>query len=79
MRGPYETPTETCPYCGEECEAEFVDIGVGMQQVTPYECHKCHAYQAGPYDKPEYHQDFDDTLACRMGHQTTNRPRRNRA
>lgn len=34
-----------CPQCGGECEAEFVDIGVGMQQVTPYGCVDCEWYE----------------------------------
>lgn len=42
----------TCPYCGfAECEAEFVHNGVGMQQVTPYYCGGCGAYEIGPYDR----------------------------
>lgn len=45
-------PTEPCPYCGTICRADFVDIGVGMQQCGPYHCDKCHASQIGPYDKP---------------------------
>lgn len=49
MRGAYETPDEDCPYCGNPCEADFVDIGVGMQQVSPYRC-ECGAVEAGPYD-----------------------------
>jgi hypothetical protein len=44
-------PKEKCPYCGEECFANFVDIGVGMQQVSPFTCDSCHAIQIGPYDK----------------------------
>jgi MinD superfamily P-loop ATPase len=44
-------PTQNCPYCGQECSAEFVDIGVGMQQVTPFACEGCHAVQIGPYDE----------------------------
>ena len=27
-----------CPVCREPVEAEFVDIGVGMERVTPYAC-----------------------------------------
>lgn len=30
-----------CPICGEPAEAEFVDIGVGEQQVTPWYCAPC--------------------------------------
>lgn len=50
MRFPYETPSEECPYCGANCTAEFVDIGVGMQQAGPYVCDECHAIEAGPFD-----------------------------
>jgi hypothetical protein len=44
-------PTEDCPYCGSVCRADFVDIGVGMQQCGPYHCENCQASQIGPYDK----------------------------
>jgi hypothetical protein len=41
-----------CPYCRcTRCEAEFVDIGVGYQQVSPYVCPECCAVEVGPYDK----------------------------
>jgi len=42
-----------CPYCGTEAEAEFVDIGVGMQQCTPYGCPNCQALEIGPHDEPK--------------------------
>jgi len=29
---------EKCPKCGGEMEAEFVDIGIGWQQVTESMC-----------------------------------------
>ena len=60
MGSAYETPTEKCPYCGTECHAEWTDVGVGMVQTGPYVCHECEAYQAGPYDKPEEHQNYDE-------------------
>lgn len=44
-------PTENCPYCGTVCRADFVDIGVGMQQCGPYHCDKCYASEIGPYDE----------------------------
>jgi hypothetical protein len=44
--------TRTCPYCDKETYADFVDIGVGMQQVSPFTC-ECGAVQIGPYDKPD--------------------------
>lgn len=45
-------PTEKCPYCGAFCDADFVDIGVGMQQCGPYHCDNCLASEIGPYDEP---------------------------
>jgi len=44
-------PTEPCPYCSTICRADFVDIGVGMQQCGPYHCGNCGASEIGPYDK----------------------------
>lgn len=41
-----------CPYCGAECEADWVDIGVGYRQSGPYYCQRCGASEIGPYDKP---------------------------
>lgn len=37
-----------CPACGGTLYCEYVDIGVGMQQVTPYECGDCGWQQPGP-------------------------------
>jgi hypothetical protein len=44
-------PFAACPYCGEDCEADFVDVEVGMVQVSPYAC-ACGAVQIGPHDEP---------------------------
>lgn len=30
-----------CPVCGGPATAEYVDIGVGEQRVSPYSCHTC--------------------------------------
>jgi sarcosine oxidase delta subunit len=39
-----------CPFCDStRVDAEFVDVGVGMQQVTPYQCGDCLAQQFNPY------------------------------
>ena len=27
-----------CPECGKECEADFVDNGIGMQRCGPWVC-----------------------------------------
>lgn len=41
-----------CPYCSSpHTDAEFVDIGVGVQQVTPYHCFACDAREF--YDTDE--------------------------
>lgn len=42
-RGAYEIPQVDCGCCGAEAHAEFVDIGVGLQQVSPYHCSMCGA------------------------------------
>lgn len=44
-------PIVPCPYCELPCRADFVDIGVGMQQCGPYHCEHCGASEIGPFDK----------------------------
>ena len=44
-----------CPQCGEKAEADFVDIGVGEQQVSPYYCPNCGWCQQIP--------EYDDLIA----------------
>ncbi|MBH0331465.1 hypothetical protein ABH14_16955 [Brevibacillus brevis] len=46
--GAYDTPSQDCPYCGASCEADWVDVGVGMVQCGPYHCYSCHASEIGP-------------------------------
>ncbi len=46
-------PVCPCPWCGSPCEADFVDIGVGMMQCGPYHCHDCGASECGPNDDLE--------------------------
>lgn len=43
----YEEP---CPYCGAMCEADWVDVGVGLVQAGPFHCDACYATEAGSYD-----------------------------
>ncbi len=38
-----------CRWCKHKTYAEFVDVGVGFQQVTGGECYNCGAYEMGPY------------------------------
>lgn len=41
----------TCPYCGNtECDADWVDVGIGYVQCMPYYCDACGACEMGPYD-----------------------------
>lgn len=47
-------PKERCPYCMAMCCADFVDIGVGMQQCGPYHCEACGASEIGAFD------DYDE-------------------
>lgn len=50
MASAYDTPSKPCPYCRTECEADWVDVGVGMVQCGPYYCDDCGASQIGPHD-----------------------------
>jgi hypothetical protein len=48
----YSTYTETCPWCKTEgCEADWVDIGIGLQQCGPFVCPNCEATSIGAFDK----------------------------
>ena len=38
-----------CRWCGAETDAEFVDVGVGMVQVSGAICWECNAYEMGLY------------------------------
>ena len=44
-----------CDICGGELYAEFVDIGVGLQQVTPEDCGNGCQNELENYDR--YEQD----------------------
>jgi hypothetical protein len=43
-------PVESCPYCEAECQADWVDIGVGYTQAGPFHCTACGASQIGGFD-----------------------------
>lgn len=48
-----------CPHCGHECEADFVDIGVGEQRVGLYHCAVCLWVEEDPEaDDPDTGLDF---------------------
>jgi len=42
-----------CPYCGSECEAEWVDLGVDLVQAGPYHCPACRAVQIEAFAEEE--------------------------
>jgi hypothetical protein len=43
----------TCPYCGyDQCQADWVDVGVGLVQCSPFYCDECGACEIGAYDQP---------------------------
>lgn len=48
-----------CPMCGAKCEAEFVDIGVGEQRVTPWGCLSCHWTEPALEDFNTEYDEFD--------------------
>jgi hypothetical protein len=40
-----------CPYCGStQIDAEYVDIGVGQQRITPFYCYDCAAAEIASYE-----------------------------
>jgi len=47
---PYSKPKAECPYCSSICEADFVDIGVGNVQCSPYYCLNCGASEISYLD-----------------------------
>lgn len=50
-RGPYSEPVAICPYCSYPgCEADYVDVGVGLIQCGPYFCPQCEASEASSLD-----------------------------
>lgn len=58
--GAYDTPSEKCPYCGAECEADWVDVGIGMVQCGPYHCWECGASEIGPELQDWYEGERDE-------------------
>jgi len=48
--GPYHRPKAICPYCEAHCEADWVDVGVGLVQCGPFYCLNCKASEASYRD-----------------------------
>lgn len=45
--------SQHCPYCGNNCEAEWEGYGSCYIQVSPYICDTCGAQEIGRYDNNE--------------------------
>jgi hypothetical protein len=61
-----------CGWCGsKDTDAEFVDNGVGMQQVSAATCGNCGATQVGPYDEGEIDPE-DKKRGWHAGHESSN-------
>ena len=53
----------TCPYCqNDQCQADWVDVGIGLQQCAPFYCDNCGACEIGGYDKPTELTDQEKKL-----------------
>jgi hypothetical protein len=46
-----------CPYCGSECEAEWVDIGIDIVQAGPFCCPCCEASEIGGFAEDETYSE----------------------
>jgi C4-type Zn-finger protein len=65
-----------CPYCGETCYAEWVDIGIGDGvQVTPYECEECGARQITPFVNDHEANDKEREIGWFKGAEYTSYPK----
>lgn len=61
-RSAYSTPKAICPYCScGDCEADYVDVGVGMIQCGPYFCPECQASEASYLDDRELNDREEET------------------
>jgi hypothetical protein len=58
----YDEPTMKCPYCGAECECDWVDVGVGSVQCGPYHCENCGSTEIGPEMKIKYDSNSCKTI-----------------
>jgi hypothetical protein len=65
--GAYDTPSDTCPYCGASMEADWVDVGVGMVQCGPYHCYACGASEIGPELSDWYYKDREGNVILLPG------------
>jgi len=59
--GGYGIYTAYCPYCETECDADWVDVGIGMVQCGPFYCGNCNASEASYLDKRELTEKEKET------------------
>jgi hypothetical protein len=65
----YDTYTCPCPYCHHPgCEADWVDVGVGLRQCGPFVCPECGASEVGPYDENQLSDEEKRTGWFKPGH-----------
>lgn len=58
----YSEPKAICPYCGDaNCEADWVDVGIGSVQCGPYHCMSCMASEISYLDKRDLTEKEKDT------------------
>lgn len=55
-------PDEPCPYCGEMCQADWCDVGVGWVQCGPFHCMDCMASEIGQYDSPRVLSEAEEVM-----------------
>lgn len=55
--GSYDMHRKECPYCKEQTEADWVDVGIGMIQCGPFHCTSCGASEIGPEIRDWYYKD----------------------
>jgi hypothetical protein len=65
--GAYDTPSQKCPYCDSDMEADWVDVGVGMVQCGPYHCYACGASEIGPELYDWYYKDREGNTIYLLG------------
>jgi len=43
------SPEKLCPQCGEPCERDMVDVGIGEIPSGPWGCPNCHWVEPDPF------------------------------
>lgn len=57
-KGAYDESIAICPYCdNQKCYADWVDIGIGIEQCGPFYCMECGASEISYLDKRELSEE----------------------